>query len=710
MIIAVFLASMLLVVAPAKATVLPDYIAVDGNNPLGGEVCLPTVEDSPYDGPLEKRTKKYKGGDTPPIGTTVWDWYLYAMGCSPPTMTLRAVVGKAEVWVANDLAFPEGDPRNEFPVSWTVTDEMCEYLAAEFDSLIYPTDTTYFGVPEDRYGTNTLFQQIGWPTYRYDWIEATDPVDPQRVIIKVLNERDRNYYDPTYPYFVIGFFSPTYTVSYYRRNMVHLDCWQWWRRLGPEGTQWYPEDYPELVVPPDHQYDYETTLAHEYQHNIHNDMDPDEVSFIDEGCATMAEFLTYIHPWRHIDRFLYTPDNSLTEWGDQGDINILADYGGAYLFMLYLHDHFGGPDIITALVANSLNGVEGVTDTLANKGFVETFDDVFYRWTIANLIHRDDPGGGLYNYVSIDLAQAFPIRTYPVPHRWTAGTDFGTTITMEDYDTGIAELGTYGTDYIFTKYLDEPGELLFDGDDFAPVGWRLVVVDGRLAWYSDGVSLCNFLISTTIDVPTEATVLTLDTKYDIEEDWDFGFVQVSTDGGITWTSLENPYTTYYHDPSAHPDIIASLPGLTGRSEGWPEWMTMQFDLTDYAGQTVLLGFRYMTDWAVLWEGWYVDNVRINGVAISNEAFEPYPPYPEAAFFVTLLGVKKAAPPMKLDFAKLIIEGADTVDYLGTVPLHDPTETGTFDVSYTQEYDYLVLIVSPDHGPLDYVFKFDYQNG
>ena len=705
--IAAFLASTVLFAVPVKATVLPDYKAVDGNNPLGGEVYLPTTEDAPYVGPMEKKKGKYKGGDTPPVGTTVYDWYLSAIGCSPPTMTLRAMIGKAEIWVADDLAYPEGDPRNEFPINWTVTDEMAEYLAQEFDDVIYPTDTSYFGMPLDRDGTNTIFQQMGWPAYTYDWAETTDPWDPQRTIIKVLNIRDENYDNPDYPYFVIGFFSSTYT-GYYNRNIIHIDNWQWWRRLGEEGHEWYPEFPWKSVERP---YTYEGTVAHEYQHLIHADWNPAGPSFMNEGCSMYAEILCgYGVSWGHVNSYLYTPDNSLTEWGDQGDINILADYGAATLWAVYLSDHYGGPAILSRYVEAGIPGIEGVNAALGYLGYTETFDDVYYDWRIANFIHKDDPGEGKYNYVSLDLggAEATPAMTHPIPHRWTAGTDFGNTFTNLGYDTGVVELGAYGSDYIFTKYLDEPGELFFDGDDVAAFGWQLLEVDGRLAWYSDGVSLGNFLISTTIDVPTEVPVLTFDTKYDIEIYWDFGFVQVSTDGGATWTSLENSYTTYDHDAAAHPDIIASLPGLTGTSEGWPEWMTMSFALTDYAGQTVMLGFRYMTDWASLWEGWYVDNVRINDVAISNEAFEVDPPYPDADFFVTLLGVKKASPPMKLDFAQLVIEDADTVDYLGEVPLDDDTETGTFDVSYTQEYDYLVLIVSPDRGPVDYVFKFDYS--
>jgi bacillopeptidase F (M6 metalloprotease family) len=104
-----------------------------------------------------------------------------------------------------------------------------------------------------------------------------------------------------------------------------------------------------------------------------------------------------------------------------------------------------------------------------------------------------------------------------------------------------------------------------------------------------------------------AAQLSFWTWYDIEEFWDFGFVQISTDGGSTWTSLENNDTTSEHDPSAHPDVIANLPGFTGSSGGWVE---ETFDLGAYASECVLIRFLYVTDWATELTGFFVDDIAI----------------------------------------------------------------------------------------------------
>ncbi|UCG36336.1 MAG: immune inhibitor A, partial [Candidatus Bathyarchaeota archaeon] len=158
-------------------------------------------------------------------------------------------------------------------------------------------------------------------------------------------------------------------------------------------------------------------------------------------------------------------------------------------------------------------------------------------------------------------------------------------------------------------------------------GWHLIEIDGCLAWYSDGENSADFLLTTSITVPIEDPTLAFSTKYWIEQFYDFGFVQVSTDGGATWISLENSFTTYEHAPETSSDIISNLPGLTGLSEDHPAWTAMSFNLSDYKGQTVLLAFRYMTDSGNLEEGWYISNVTINGALIPNQEFSPLNPPP-----------------------------------------------------------------------------------
>lgn len=694
------LTSIVVVAVPTSGIfVIPNYEPVDWQSGLAGDVEMPTLDSADAEGGMMSMEALES---TPAVGTWVYDWYVGAISGNP-YIQLRAVVGNAEVWVANDdaLKFLPGDPRNDNPLDWQITDEMAQYIAEEFDSLIYPTDTFYFGAPFDRDGTGTIFESMGWPPFTYDWIETDTP---QRVIIKIFNIHDTNFFDPTYPYYVVGFYSELYTVSYYNRNMIHIDNWRWWQRLGDEGTQWYPDTHPELTVTRPHVY--ESTVAHEYQHNIHRDWQPFAETWMNEGCSMYAEIVCgYGVDYNYFNSYFATPDNSLTIWGDQGDINILADYGVGALWTAYLSDHYGGGDIIRTYVQSGIPGIAGIDNALAVEGYMETFSDVYHDWRIANLIRTDSPGEGKYNYQSIDLndPEIIPARTYDLNAEGgtippTTGEDFGSTISILGYDTYGCEVGSYGTDYIrLNKLVEDDTYLLFDGDDVGGPKWIKIDMDGDgdLEWYSTTAGgLADVSLIGEVTLPAGTVTLTIETYYDIEDFWDFGFVQVSTDG-LIWTSLENMYTTYDHDPQAHPDIVANLPGLTGWSAGV---ISMDFDLSPYAEQTVLIRFRYMTDWYTNYQGWWIDNIAINGEVIEDadttSAFEIDPSSLEPTdFMVTVIGVeleKKEGPKYKL---------------IEDLTLDDLTEYVMAQIDhFVEKKGYVLLIVSPIFGPADYAFS------
>jgi hypothetical protein len=542
---------------------------------------------------------------------------------------LRAIGTTAEVWVSTNLLYPAGDPRNDpwyteddryyYP---EVTDEAILYLLGEFESNIIPTLHSVYGEADFHNGSNAILP--------YDYYEESG-----RNVILVSNIRDTAYYNDWYPYFIGGFFSSS-LEAWCDRNIISIDSHQWYRRTGPEGTQWYSEVRDQLDPPVDRPHMYETLIAHEYQHLLHRDYNPNDPSFMNEACSMFAETLVG-YPWEtgDIESFLATPDNSLTEWGDQGGINILADYGASFLWALYLTDHFGGSEFLGHFVQAGIPGIEGVNAALAYFNIQKDFNEVFHDWRIANLIHSDVPGGGKYNYKSIDLGSLTQQARVYWADGEERGTDFGNTFTILGYDTGLSRMSSYGTDYIGFDHLRKLTVFLFNGDDEATfLGWEKT--DG--VWYSGMGDLVNTLIAVEVDVPATSPVLELTTEWLIEDYWDFGFVQVATDGVgdwySVWTSLENAYTTYVHDPAAHPDIIANLPGLTGNSSGSH---TITFDLSAYAGTTIHLGFRYMTDWAAGYPdgGWWISGLSVNGQDYFDGLNNAYPEVP-LSFMVTIV--------------------------------------------------------------------------
>ncbi|TMU86061.1 M6 family metalloprotease domain-containing protein [Bacillus sp. BHET2] len=103
--------------------------------------------------------------------------------------------------------------------------------------------------------------------------------------------------------------------------------------------------------------------------------------------------------------------------------------------------------------------------------------------------------------------------------------------------------------------------------------------------------------------------LTFKAWYDIEQDWDYGSVQVSEDGE-NWTSIPGNLTTDTNPNDQNPGH-----GITGKSNGWVD---ASFDLSQYAGKDVQVKVNYLTDGAAVNPGLYVDDIKV--VADGNEVF------------------------------------------------------------------------------------------
>jgi immune inhibitor A len=636
--------------------------------------------------------------------TAIWTYYWSGVGVGLSYYTLSYIGTDVEIWVQNSIKFPAGDPRNgpdSSPVPSALrptkpTYPMLQYLGNQFENNILPKESEFFGAPLLHDGSNAQLQ----------YMSGSIPDDPEyyyeptgRSVILVCNIRDDNYFDPTYPYYVIGVHIGAYEDLYYDRNVVTLDAVSWFHGLGPASMNWgdhyyYPTDslHNHNVLSP---YAYDSTLAHEYQHLLHHEYIPGGELWMNEGCSMFSEFLCgYGIDPDYANSYFGTPDNSLVEWGDQGDINILADYGAVALWCMYLADRYG-PDILHIYFLlgyyYGITGIDGVNYSLQLNHYNERFPEVYCDWTLANLIRADSPGAGKYNYKSLNLNDPIyiPIRLYDIsgfPVPTTKGTDFGNTITILGYDTGVSKMVRWGADYIKFSDWSRPGFVYFDGDDIAvPPGWQLTT-DGW--WSGYGVDLANLLLEGNAYVDPANPTLTIVTAYDLEELWDFGFVQVSTDGGMTWTSLANAYTTSDHDPSAHPDIIANLPGLTGDNPDWSDWTTMDFDLTAYAGQTVMIGFRYMTDWATTWYGWWINSAAVSGADLTLTAVTPT--Y-EADFKVTAV--------------KAVWADGKYVYIPYDIKLDDVTEIGEHN-TFAKNPTLVFLIVTPTMGAgtVDYQFK------
>ena len=198
------------------------------------------------------------------------------------------------------------------------------------------------------------------------------------------------------------------------------------------------------------------TLAHEFQHMIHFNQDPDEETWINEGCSTFSEWVSG-YEMRLPVHFKDDPNNSLTDWGER-----LADYEQVGMFVAYLYEHWGGMETIRALAVNTLNGTRGVTGTLAARGSGVGFHEVFRDWVVANYLDDEQVGDGRYAYDLYDLSGSYK---------------FGTTKTYETYPVETVEDKFW---YSATKYLRFTGgttlRIAFNGADRNDFTVRMIVL------------------------------------------------------------------------------------------------------------------------------------------------------------------------------------------------------------------------------------------
>jgi hypothetical protein len=125
------------------------------------------------------------------------------------------------------------------------------------------------------------------------------------------------------------------------------------------------------------------------------------------------------------------------------------------------------------------------------------------------------------------------------------------------------------------------------------------------------------LVSPPIDLPTGMNSLNLNFwNYQIIEHrsaggcWDGAIVEISTNAGATWTQLTS--TTHPYDGPIQSGWSNPLAGLNGWCGDPRPWHRPVVDLDAWAGETVQFRFRLGTDSTVGREGWYVDDVRVQG--------------------------------------------------------------------------------------------------
>jgi hypothetical protein len=347
-------------------------------------------------------------------------------------------------------------------------------------------------------------------------------------------------------------------------------------------------------------------LAHEFQHMIHWNLDRNEETWMNEGFAEVATLLNEYDVGGFDFAYARNPDQTLTYWpSEPGTAG--GHYGQSFLFLSYFLQRFG-PEATQALVANIENGLDSIDEALNEigelnpaTGSVLTADDIYRDWAVAMILQ--DPG--------LTEDERYGYTIYSSAPRASLSDDFDRCPVAQQE----RSVFPYGVDYIRLECGDAQ-QITFDGASLAQV----VPADphsGDYAFWSNRGDESDMILTRDFDLSevTGDVEFSYWTWYQIEEGWDYLYLEVSTDGGDNWQILETPSGTD-DDPSGNSYGWGYTANSGGGESG--QWIQEAIDLSEFAGQEIQLRFEYVTDAAVNGEGLMVDDLAIEAIGYQED--------------------------------------------------------------------------------------------
>ncbi|TAK20978.1 MAG: hypothetical protein EPO26_15905 [Chloroflexota bacterium] len=305
---------------------------------------------------------------------------------------------------------------------------------------------------------------------------------------------------------------------------------------------------------------YDAGLAHEFTHLMQWRADRAEETWVSEGTAEYAIATAGLGAGGSRSAFLRAPRTQLNHWAERLE-NSPAHYGAAELFFTFAADRLGGDAFVADVIVDRGRGLAAIDAIVRRRGPYGSVDDLIADWMAHNYGNRY----GRLDYVS---GNVMAVAADPVAP--------STTVTVPQYSAHYVALTTYNAGSTVEVR-------------FAPTV-RLVGAPARPTpfWWARRGDGIESRLTRAIDLrQVSSATLRFSIWHDLEEDFDYGFVSGSIDGGVSWTTLRAT-TTRTSDPND-----ANLGhGFTGATPGW---VSETVELAPLVGRLALIRFHVVTD-------------------------------------------------------------------------------------------------------------------
>jgi len=329
---------------------------------------------------------------------------------------------------------------------------------------------------------------------------------------------------------------------------------------------------------------YDGTLVHEMQHLIQWNLDANEDRWLNEGLSQVAEAMAELGT---VDPSPYQEQTNirLDRWTDYGPESH-AHYGGGFLYLLYLRQQ-AGDAALTELARHPANGLAAVRAVLAKYMPDLSLEAFTADWATALFLDGD----------SAD--RRFAIDEYDLPRPFLADR-----VRRLPY-AETAVLDQYAIDYIDLDFRGR-ATIAFAGDTTTPLTSE--PPNRKAMWFAPPSDSSRSRLMAAVDLPSQPTDLTFAAWYDLEPNYDFAYLSVSIDGGVTWRILE----------PINGSMGAYGPGWNGSSaeaaSNQSGWVNERINLSPFAGKSVLLRFDVVTDFEATGRGFAISGLHITRLA------------------------------------------------------------------------------------------------